>query len=289
MQQELEHTTCERRSTALGEDAPDIATDRYRRGMEILRQVEGHAHDKPLVALQDIAPTLTRFTVEFAYGDVIARPVLDLKTRELCTIAGLAAMGTAPTQLRYHINGALNVGGSPQEITEILTLVTVYAGFPAALNGIMAARNVFQQHGVQPANQAVTVQERSPGDRYGRGLAALERMTGGSGAAVIESLADIAPDLGRFIIEFSYGDVIARPLLDDRTTELATVAMCTALGTAQPQLAVHINGALNVGVPREVIVETIQQMFVYAGFPAALNGIAVASAVFAERDAASSP
>ena len=80
--------------------------------------------------------------------------------------------------------------------------------------------------------------------------------------------------------------MIARPLLDDRTTELATVAMCTALGTAQPQLAVHINGALNVGASREVVVETIQQMAVYAGFPAALNGISVASTVFADRDAA---
>lgn len=87
----------------------------------------------------------------------------------------------------------------------------------------------------------------------------------------------------RFIVEFCYGDVIARPGLDIKVKELATVAMLTAVGTAQPQLAVHINAALNVGNTRHEVVEVIQQMAVYAGFPAALNGIAVARRVFEER------
>jgi 4-carboxymuconolactone decarboxylase len=239
--------------------------------MDNLRQIEGKAHELLTSATQEASPTL---------------PELDLKTRELCTIAALAAMGTAPAQLRDHIDGALNAGASPQEIIEVLTLVTVYAGFPAALNGIVVARETFQQRGVQPAGLTAATQEQTQGDRYDRGMEALQRMTRGSGAAVVQSLADIAPHLGRFIVEFSYGEVIARPLLDDRTTELATIAMCTALGTAQPQLAVHVNGALNVGVSRESVVETIQQMAVYAGCPAALNGVTVARTVFADRDAA---
>jgi 4-carboxymuconolactone decarboxylase len=211
---------------------------------------------------------------------------LDSRTRELCAVAALAALGTATTQLRDHISGALDAGARPQEIIETLTLVTVYAGFPAALNGIAAARDIFQQRGEHPVKRAVPAQELGPSDRYERGQEALERVTRGSGTAVVESLADIAPHLGRFIIEFSYGDVVSRPILDDRTTELATIAICTALGTAQPQLAVHINGALNVGVSRELVVETIQEMAVYAGFPAAQNAISVANTVFAERDAA---
>jgi 4-carboxymuconolactone decarboxylase len=96
-------------------------------------------------------------------------------------------------------------------------------------------------------------------------------------------LADIAPDLARFIIEFSYGDVISRQVLDDRTKELATVALLAALGTAQPQLRVLISAARNVGASREQIVEAIQQMAIYAGFPAALNGISAAREVFANR------
>ena len=90
----------------------------------------------------------------------------------------------------------------------------------------------------------------------------------------------LAPVLARFIIEFAYGDIISRPGIDDRTRELATVALLTALGSAQPQLRVHVSAALHVGVAREEIVEVIQQMAVYAGFPAALNGIAAAREIF---------
>ena len=74
--------------------------------------------------------------------------------------------------------------------------------------------------------------------------------------------------------------MIGRPTLDEKTTELAAVAMCTALGRDQPQLAVHIDAALNVGASREEVVEVIQQMAAYAGFPAALSGISVARKVF---------
>jgi 4-carboxymuconolactone decarboxylase len=251
--------------------------------MAILRQVGGADYDALIRALQDIAPALGRFTVEFGYGDVISRPELDLKTRQLCTVAALAALGNAAPQLRYHIHGARNVGWSPEEIVEVLILVTVYAGFPAALNGITAAREVFGLRGEVPSGGEASPGSTTPSDRYERGMQALQQVSSSAGSAVIESLKDIAPDLGRFIIEFSYGDVISRPGLNERTKELATIAMCTALGTAQPQLAVHINAALNVGAANEEVVETIQQMAVYAGFPAALNGISIARTVFANR------
>jgi len=266
-------------------DTIDHDSDRYKRGMAILQKVGGANYDAPIRALQDIAPALGRFTVEFGYGDVIARPALDLKTRQLCTVAALAALGNAAPQLRYHIHGARNVGWSPAEIVEILILVSVYAGFPAALNGISAAREVFSQREDLPEDDEAPLSSATTDDRYERGMQTLQRVSRGSGAAVIESLKDIAPDLGRFIIEFSYGDVISRSRLDDKTKELATIAMCTALGTAQPQLAVHINAAINVGATNEEVVETIQQMAVYAGFPAALNGISVARKVFTDRDA----
>lgn len=264
-------------------DTIDTDSDRYKRGMAILQQVGGADYDAPIRALQDIAPALGRFTVEFGYGDVISRSTLSLKPRQLCTVAALAALGNAAPQLRYHIHGARNVGWSPGEIVEVLILVTVYAGFPAALNGISAAREVFEQRGDRQLGDEAPLGSETTSDRYERGMRTLQRVSSGSGAAVVESLKDIAPDLGRFIIEFSYGDVISRSGLDDKTKELATIAMCTALGTVQPQLAVHINAALNVGATAEEIVETIQQMAVYAGFPAALNGISIARKVFADR------
>jgi 4-carboxymuconolactone decarboxylase len=121
-------------------------------------------------------------------------------------------------------------------------------------------------------------------DRYERGMKNLDLIDGEAGRRVIESLKDIAPDLGRYVIEFAFGDVFNRPGLDFKSREIATVAALTALGTATPQLKVHINAALNVGCTRREVVEIIIQMAVYAGFPAALNGMFAAKEVFADRD-----
>ncbi|MSQ69223.1 MAG: carboxymuconolactone decarboxylase family protein [Gammaproteobacteria bacterium] len=120
-------------------------------------------------------------------------------------------------------------------------------------------------------------------DHHARGVTALEIITGGGTAKLIESLQDLAPELGDWVIDFAYGDVVSRPQLDLRTRELATVAALTALGNAPPQLRAHIKGALNAGcTPREVV-EVVLQMSVYAGFPAALNGLAAVREVFTER------
>jgi len=121
-------------------------------------------------------------------------------------------------------------------------------------------------------------------DRYERGLAKLKEIDGEAGDRVIASLKDIAPDLGRYTIEFPFGDVYSRPGLDLRSREIATIAALTALGNATPQLKVHIHGALNVGCSRQEVIEVIIQMAVYAGFPAALNGMFAAKEVLKERD-----
>jgi 4-carboxymuconolactone decarboxylase len=131
---------------------------------------------------------------------------------------------------------------------------------------------------------AVAEKPQMSQDRFERGWEKLKEIDGEAGERVIESLKDIAPDLGRYIIEFPFGDIYSRAGLDLKSREIATVAALTALGNAQPQLKVHIHGALNVGCTRQEVVEVIMQMAVYAGFPAALNGISAAKAVFKERD-----
>jgi len=121
-------------------------------------------------------------------------------------------------------------------------------------------------------------------DRYQKGLAVLRQVDGKGGEAVVESLKDIAPDFARYLVEFPFGDIYARPGLDLKSREIAVIAALTALGNASPQLKVHIGAALHVGCTREEILEVIMQMAVYAGFPAALNGLFVAKAVFAEHE-----
>jgi len=122
-----------------------------------------------------------------------------------------------------------------------------------------------------------------PTKRRETGELALSRITGGTGAAVVESLKDIAPDLAEWVIDFSYGDVMSRPGLDLRSRQFATVAALTAMGTAMPQLRVHLHGALNVGCEPSELVEVILQMTVFSGFPSAINALNIAREVFKER------
>lgn len=121
-------------------------------------------------------------------------------------------------------------------------------------------------------------------ERFQRGWAKLKEIDGKQGERVIESLRDIAPDFANLLIEFPFGDVYSRPGLDLKSREIAVVAALTAMGNAAPQLKVHIHGALNVGCTRQEIIETIIQMSVYAGFPAALNGLFAAKEVFQTID-----
>jgi 4-carboxymuconolactone decarboxylase len=103
---------------------------------------------------------------------------------------------------------------------------------------------------------------------------------------VIDALANIAPDFARYLIEFPFGDIYTRPGLSLRDREIATIAALTAMGTATAQLKVHIVAGLNVGITRDEITEILMQMAVYAGFPAALNGLFAAKDVFAEQNQA---
>jgi 4-carboxymuconolactone decarboxylase len=121
-------------------------------------------------------------------------------------------------------------------------------------------------------------------ERYDRGWEKLKEIDGEAGERVIDSLKDIAPEFARYLIEFPFGDIYSRPGLDLKSREIATVAALTALGNAAPQLKVHIQAALNAGCSRREVVETIMQMAVYAGFPAALNGLFAAQEVFQELD-----
>jgi 4-carboxymuconolactone decarboxylase len=122
--------------------------------------------------------------------------------------------------------------------------------------------------------------------RLERGRRALAEIDGEAGHKVIAALADIAPDFADYVFEFPFGDIYCRPGLDLRSREIATIAALTALGNAQPQLKVHIEAGLNVGLSRQEITEVMIQMAVYAGFPAALNGLFAAKEVFAARDLA---
>ncbi|MBA1291487.1 carboxymuconolactone decarboxylase family protein [Pseudomonas japonica] len=125
------------------EHLPNASESRLERGKRALAQIDGEAGHKVVSALADIAPDFANYLFEFPFGDIYSRPGLSLRDREIATVAALSAMGNATPQLKVHIEAALNVGLTRAEITEVLMQMAVYAGFPAALNGLFAAREVF--------------------------------------------------------------------------------------------------------------------------------------------------
>lgn len=126
---------------------PNGGDSRLERGKRALADIDGEAGQHVVSALAGIAPDFATYLFEFPFGDIYSRPGLDLRAREIATIAALAALGNATPQLKVHIAAGLNVGLSRQEIVEILMQMAVYAGFPAALNGLFAAKEVFAAPG----------------------------------------------------------------------------------------------------------------------------------------------
>jgi len=139
-----------------------LEASRYSRGWEKLREIDGQAGERVIASLADIAPDFAKYLIDFAkyliefpFGDIYSRPQLDLKAREIGVVAALTALGNATPQLKVHIHGALNVGCTRhgalnvgctrEEVVEIIMQMAVYAGFPSALNGLFAAKEVFAE------------------------------------------------------------------------------------------------------------------------------------------------
>ncbi|MGO2497884.1 MAG: carboxymuconolactone decarboxylase family protein [Vibrio litoralis] len=115
---------------------------RFEIGLQLLSEIDGEAGHNVIESLQDICPDLAKYTIEYPFGDIYARPGLDLKSREIATVAALTALGNCAPQLKVHLHAALNVGCSEDEIKEVIIQMSGYAGFPAALNGMFAFKEV---------------------------------------------------------------------------------------------------------------------------------------------------
>ena len=120
--------------------------------------------------------------------------------------------------------------------------------------------------------------------RFIQGMEQIKAIDGKGGENVIKSLEDIAPDLGKFIIEFAFGDIYTRQELTTEEREMITLSSLLTAGGCEPQLEVHINGALNVGISPKKVIETLLQCIPYTGFPKVLNAIFTAKKVFTERE-----
>lgn len=123
---------------------------RYDHGRAILDSIDGTAGANVIDALKDIAPELGHQVVAWAFGEMYARPGLEPRERQLVTLGILTALGGCEAQLEVHVNAALNVGLTPEQITEALLHSVVYSGIPRALNATFTAKKVFSERGLLP-------------------------------------------------------------------------------------------------------------------------------------------
>ncbi|QFT61780.1 carboxymuconolactone decarboxylase family protein [Roseivivax sp. THAF30] len=120
------------------------ASDRLTRALSLLERLEPGAPERVQGNLNAFHQDAAELVLGYAFADIVGRDGIDLKTREMLTVAMLAAMGTAQGQLEFHMRAAMNTGVSREEIVEIVLQASVYAGVPASMNAITAAKKAFE-------------------------------------------------------------------------------------------------------------------------------------------------
>lgn len=119
---------------------PESMSEKTLLGRRLMDALEPNTAERVTARLSELDPALAMLITDYAFADVLGRPGLDLRTREMLTVAALTALGNAPSQLEFHMRGALNVGVQPAELLEIVIQMAVYAGVPACMNGLTAYR-----------------------------------------------------------------------------------------------------------------------------------------------------
>ena len=258
---------------------------RLERGYKKLSEVDGKAGEDVKNGLNDISPDLVKYMIEYAFGDIYSRDGSDLKSKEIAVVAALTALGNAEPQLKVHINGALNVGCTINEVKEIILQMSGYSGFPTCINAMNALKGVLnerEEQGIKDPIGDESTTKISPMDRYEAGVKELSKLDSNQVEVLENAYNNFSPDLVKLVVH-SYADIIARNNLDIKYRQIATIAALAALGNAKPQLKFHINAGLNVGLTVDDIKEIMILMTVYAGFPSAINGINILKEVLQER------
>ena len=130
---------------AKSDDQHDEHSAEYQRGMAEIRKQLGPMADAYIKRIKAMSPEFAWVNVTFPFGELYTRDVIDIKTRELCTVAALTVQGFALPELKLHIDAALRCGNSREEVLEIITQMIAYCGFPAATNALMMAKTVFNE------------------------------------------------------------------------------------------------------------------------------------------------
>lgn len=240
--------------------------------------IEGAGGQALLDLVAAVSPTLAAAYVRGGYGDLRGRGVLAATDEPLVGVAALTVMGGAERALEVQIEAAINAGVTVAELELMITQMAAYRGFHRAVDAMAVLQRVATARGLLPDDARSGVAE-SDDVRYAVGTEVYAALDAEALANIRRAFDGMAPDLADTTFRI-FGDVFARPGLDLRRRQIATVAALAAMGDADPQLRFHIAAALNVGVNRNEIVEIMMLLQLHAGMPAAYNGLVAAKAVF---------
>jgi 4-carboxymuconolactone decarboxylase len=220
--------------------------------------------------LKQTDPELIELFDNWAFGEVLDDPTLDSRTRLMVQLAALIGC-QAVNEYRVMLGGALNVGVTPVEAKEILYQAVAYVGMARAFDFLHVTNDVLQARGIElPLEGQSTT---TPETRMEQGLATQKQIFG---EAIDRMYAQAPKDqlhIQRFLSANCFGDYYTRTGLDLKTRELVTLSILIALGGTEPQIKGHINGNVNVGNDRRLLVGVITQLLPWVGYPRTLTAL----------------
>ena len=206
----------------------------------------------------------------FAFDEVLSYGNLDTTTRLIVILASLIAQQTL-SEYKVMLGGALNVGVTPIEVKEIVYQAVPYVGIAKVFDFIHATNEILESRGIKLPLEGQSI--TSPETRFEKGLALQKEIFGD----MIDTMYQESPanqlHMQKYLSANCFGDYYTRKGLDIKTRELLTFSMILSLGGCEPQLKGHIQGNLNVGNDKEVLLSVVTQLLPYIGYPRTLNAI----------------
>jgi len=229
--------------------------------------------------LQQTDPDLIEIFDNFAFDEVMSRGGLDTRTRVMMILASTIA-SQALSEYNVMLGAALNVGVSPVEVKEIIYQSVPYVGIAKVLDFILSTNDLLESRGIHLPLDGQSTTSRET--RYEKGLEVQKKIFG----ETIEKMYNDSPNdqihIQTFLSANCFGDYYTRKGLDIKTRELLTFAMLISLGGAEPQVKGHIQGNVNVGNDKEVLLSVATQLLPYIGYPRTLNAIRCLNEVLPE-------
>lgn len=221
--------------------------------------------------LSDVSPALEKYDREIV-SKLWARPELSARDRSIITVSALVAKNQT-VELPLYFNFALDHGVEPSEISEIITHLAFYSGWPNAIAAANMAKKVFADRKIKPEQLALASPELLPLNEEAEGTRA---------ARVEEQFGKVAPGVVEYTTNVLFRDLWLRPDLKPRDRSLVTVSALIANGQVA-QIPYHLNRAMDNGLTQAQAAETLTHLAFYVGWPNVFSALPVAKEVFEKR------